>query len=41
MKVQSMFEIATSLAILGLVSVPAAARNVEIGFDAANFTPGA
>jgi len=41
MKVQSVVRIATSLAILGLVSVPAAARNVEIEFDAANFTPGA
>jgi hypothetical protein len=41
MKVQSMFRIAGSLAVLGLVCGPAAARTVEIDFDAANFTPGA
>jgi hypothetical protein len=41
MKVQSIFRLATSLAILGLVSGPAAAREVEIEFDAAQFHAGA
>ena len=41
MKVQSVVGIATSLAVMALLAGPAAARNVEIEFDASNFTPGA
>ena len=41
MKVQPVVGIATLLAVMTLLAGPVAARNVEIEFNASNFTPGA